>query len=1680
MALVQGRRTQPSALDSPRFFDDAPLSAWRVGNNPSIAASKETFADAKAYTRAEVDDAPSPTIRSEGEPIPIEFVRGANGPDDDEWTIVVDGMRCQPTKLPDGSFVCTLPSGVPFDVITQDTRVRPVSIAVRLENEAELPLSAEAHVTQIIESSEREDNSSKESSEKAVGSRVAIQPYRTTDVTVKAVTMAYPFWAPSQSALGLLSLKPVNRHNEREGAARAYNLYASVRNAAESAAYSSRKRAYDSLRVPGAIAGGIRAATDHLAKLTNQVTVDIELTQADVDRYRTTLRPPKKARNVRPRLVRPRSAKGGNGESYIIGGKSKSVVAELTEMFVHMVNVCERMRTEAKAAYEGGSKEYKKLSLRAQLGAMRFALITDYEGDEETAALFDALLDVDPHPPAQFLLNLRSQVDTISGGKVFTYDNRKNLTSEFRREYIVNECEPTLTKEQEEDFEAFQRNLDAGAIGATAADLGNELPEPEVTRVPNLDLSAAADLPEEERKRLVEENTNYLKAENERLKRIADGEADSKDNTWGGKDYMFVYDRMTLEQRKQTTLRMRIHVHIVNFDGSELKVRFEANQEDGIVAHAVYSEYRKEIDEFDIAAQKLVKCLFDVHAQKRGVVSSAQDQVAEAFETVAEAVFGKYALQRERVRSPYFGSVFEILKYVTYDKAEGWTRWLVAGSPFKLDPCRVEERIAELRIMAREILPIWPPMEPPLPVAPVVPTAPPVVDPDLPAVSIGAILPDNEAYDDLQEFNEEQRKEKAEAQAQADIALQRMNASDPAAGKSFTAPPDEFSVIYNGYSTEEQETRIIVRELPQVVVPGAALTLTFLAYEFDEGLILVKPSQESWWRTGAWIAKAVGSAALWAAAATAGYLAYVGVFDTALAVVKGQLQNEYLASLFPTFLKAGATIVSNPFAGALVLMQDGNVRASFAELASGFLNPLEFEVTKGVSVNDWWDAWARNSGAVTFGANMATWTMSFANRKAELSKRYHDVYEKLQRKLVERPVNSAVVAARSAMKKMRAKTKELRTRSGVADKAAVVYNDYTGRRFGFYEYYENTDALVQRIEGLPRVHKGMEWAAVPDGGALRLFPPLDVADRMYEAEALRGMPIAKTISFTAGTPPALAATSPAELAAKAAHQEIMQLVRRARRLLRGQHLMQSAAALGLELVQNAAAILRASYGISAGITLVDGDDIIWTCLQGGVAARLALRHLSLFDAAESKLLPITGGGRVDKTLRFWRRPRRGVMDDFVKAFVDEAVYVARQERTEAPLVPALRDYSTDAVRSFARAKVLVMNKPGADDLEKTTLLSVVASSMAHGLLMNAPPIDDFYGAIANLVTVAEPAAESFDDQRDFELPKPSSYGSELNKATWASRRIAPSISRSIEVGGGALDIVEKLAALEVADSCGPKTTTRSYYCPMGGRTEAVPSATPFAIDVLGARIVWTEVLYHKAIVLTQAITEASSTTVPTPDGALFLDTVPLSVDTERMKKLRLKKEDNKALPREQLELERLEENAAAMLKLVGMARHPLVIQQAGSVIYVPTSFTSEPPSPAFSQSVPQSLLDTMQWLQTSESDDTPYIVRARVRHMRTVAFNAERFMFALALSRATAACAPRIEVRLRSVDQVASLALGLALLEVEMGSLPVEIGVYVDDVEAARSYAEAVAAQAYKALASNCRVCSLAEAALCL
>ena len=140
-----------------------------------------------------------------GAPIGVELVRGADGPGDDEWHVVVDGLRCRSGGAPGSEErLCYLPPPCnPTAPLGVDTRVRPVMVSVRLENEALRPDRVELTIEQVVASDEVQSASVGIHDAEALKT-FQLPTYSVDDPAANAVILAYPFRAPSQSALGVL------------------------------------------------------------------------------------------------------------------------------------------------------------------------------------------------------------------------------------------------------------------------------------------------------------------------------------------------------------------------------------------------------------------------------------------------------------------------------------------------------------------------------------------------------------------------------------------------------------------------------------------------------------------------------------------------------------------------------------------------------------------------------------------------------------------------------------------------------------------------------------------------------------------------------------------------------------------------------------------------------------------------------------------------------------------------------------------------------------------------------------------------------------------------------------------------------------------------------------------------------------------------------------------------------------------------------------------------------------------------------------------------------------------------------------------------------------------------------------------------------------------------------------
>lgn len=1624
----------PLALDSPRFFDDEPLSAWSEavhgraveGGTLEVASSKRNFDAAKAFAHSNLPGSPFPgdegresKIESAADvPDPvaphigIELVRGANGPSDDDWTVLIDGIRCPISTTASGVKRCRLPGGVARVPLDENTLVRPVVIGVRLESEALMPVTVEVSLKQVLKSKERRARPDDKDEVTDIGGKVLLKPYRVTDVVANAVTMPYPYWAPAQSALGILSYKPIKRWNERKGAILAHNVWANFRNAAEFAAYVARDNAYSSTLLSDSVKQSFAPSTA---------------------RARKPVRP--RAINYKGYPARPKESE--THTTFIIGGKDKSAAKELADLFKKLTVAFLAIPNDAET------------SMQTTLKNMRLANMI--QGETPALALFDALLVATPFTATKVLLDLHFQRPTneTDSNTEILIDARDALFSNFRRKYVVEGCE--------------------------ASD-SNDSTDTKTFKIAEKDIPKFGTLNPEASELLRERQLASLEDEYNRLK---DGHEPP--------DYAFTYARMPIEIRQKTIVHNVICVKAVDFDGAEFNIEFESSEEDGIVAHAVYSKYYKDVLDLDEASIDLVDCLIGNY-MKRDADQMKKDNYNQYKKDVLTKIFGKNP-RRVLNLDEYsmFLNIGQMVKHITWDKGEKEAKKLIESEQFQIDPCNFEERVAELRLMAREVLPIWPPVErddpgtfftdtrceglqaqvPTAPASPPSPAAPTSVDisDSLPILAMDSSVPRLPKPDPIATWTQEDvdywREEKIEADRCEEVKQKREKVQEDAKAEATKRQEEEEEndmrarelanlgdevVLY--INTDDALVR---RDLPHIVRSSTTLALRFKAPDGVEAndIGIVEKGGAEGSRFGnmiKWPMFRFRTWALWSFVTYSSVMVGAKLADAAMfSYNRFQYRQGVTSSM-------SANVASTLSLMGLVFTLGAGSKAAIKTAQEKFGGVL------GNAANYFWSRQSmeyarrqeRNNSMLPLVANFCTMIYTASQRSGQKAKMLKGAYLEHLQELTGSPVLASIDAANATMKEYKKSLDDHQEYFHSVESTSVVYNIHTFKRFTFYEYYQHDKTTVNLMSELAEkrpIHRSSSWNSVPNGNAMRLFPPSDVAAALFEAEELRGLPLTATAKFTAGSPSKLNASTPAELAGKAAFRELLQIVLRARRSLRGEHLMISATQMAMELATKGSALLTLAYGASAGATLVDGDDILWTCARGGTATRLAVRHMSLFEEAEAFRFQNDGQaiseGSRKQTLNFWHRPRRVIMESFAKAWQSEAAAASKERGEELPRAPPLKQLASEAVCMYARTMALISNKPNATRGEIAVAVSVVTSSLAHAIYVASPAEDALATRTLEYIDSREQAALAFIDQADFKRPKPHATQA-LITASWASRRIDTVISRDFELGdndtNGAKVIINMLSSPSIRKEA-PRTY---YYCPMGGMIQATPPRTPFAIDALGSRLVWLHALELSAMRVADAI-RAEDLDDP-EDGVVVKCT-------------------------------RLDQ--ARQNNVTGFSRHPLALTMRATAIEVMLSDTPTADGVGdLKDEGSKTLRDALERMQKNPVDANA--TRSRVQRTRAIAYNSERLLNAASLAGMAGQPASKLCVKLSSATDTLSLSIALAMQSTESGSEPSELVVHVRDVPDGRHIAKRLSEQAHRAYVTGCKVCSLAEVALCV
>lgn len=652
-----------------------------------------------------------------------------------------------------------------------------------------------------------------------------------------------------------------------------------------------------------------------------------------------------------------------------------------------------------------------------------------------------------------------------------------------------------------------------------------------------------------------------------------------------------------------------------------------------------------------------------------------------------------------------------------------------------------------------------------------------------------------------------------------------------------------------------------------------------------------------------------------------------------------------------------------------------------------------------------------------------------------------DIARRAERKLRGTPVLSTFSNAREAVRALRM--------AGGLDELLRA----DGARFRFKQRYGwASAATVGPLPGAAPVGAD-DWDRAPDANAQRLLPPVEVAEALHEAVALRRVPLVPAVRRVVGAPGSDgAATTPAALAAVAAHAELLDALWSDRTVLRGEHATVSAADAALAIAQSGQALVIAAYGVAAGVTHVRGADALWRCFRHGTAARLALRHLSLFaraEEAEGRLAPPgPTAALVAADERAWLRANRELAEEFASAWVAHARTVAAAaRRTEWPTYPLPGSEAAAAAQAYARVRALTT--------DPVAPLATIDVRVARWLSSATNP------SARDAVAVAEARARRFADQAG-RVPPTNRLGPHLLAIALAARRADGEALDAWRPTEPAAALIERLSALTVgaSDAGGPVAAAvggdaqaRHFYFPLGSSLRDAPSATPFDEPSLGVRLVWLANVAEAAQAVATALRLVGVDALP-PDAARIV-------------------------------------HAPTDPAMRGLQRHPLVIGLLGREVRTflarwpdaaAAGAGAAPPGDAASSSMLMALRARLEPLTA----DAGRALRTHTRRARALAFSAERLACALVVVHSLAPAAAGVDVPTHAgqpAETAVAVAVGLALVMGDLGERHTVPTVRMADAATRTAAVEAlgrVEAAARSAIDQGCHAVKLSELALAL
>ena len=1701
----------PSPLDRPGL-DDPPLREWVAdgedGNSMGLAdgharathqfVTPLEFRPDPAWTDQELEDE-LPERASERNPISIELVRGANGPgnDVDQWTVLIDGVRCNPVARPDATFqgeekVYHLP--LPFEDARSlndssldggPTSVRPLAFGVRIEAEALRPAKVELVMEQVVESGDTEQRqladadasfwvqSGQRSGEEevAVISTQVLSSYTPLDTVAPCITTPYPLRAPATSALGLLHF---NKDNTRGNGI--LGQFKDAGKAVVVAAVENQKTWEENAGLQNEVNRTVaqslirRALSQHFKRNERQAQLDDEQTTLNSDRDAAIA-----------------------GIQIANVDQSQLATRELRNL--QPDDVQSEWRAKQRSIRTAFDKKQKTLDNKAR----------KFEEDGKHAKMRiyipkQPLLQSARVPlrlPNAFTASKPQGDCTVLGGNV---EAVADLTTQFEKlEYALK-----MAKLREANKQGYSSDARVGE--ATATERVNSMRrwlvqtgESKATRLlETLLLSKpnfvsfnrkGADWAEAKKQQLEIPATNTQPAKKLTTEEVYEKKYDFKDTD---ASYLLV-DRMSFEALRSSSCRIRFRLKVTD-SGSSTSTKellFEASAMHGYLANAAYTDAPRTVDRLREQMGTFYKNLMqDLQDETRSaslwrtavkLVKDAPDD----FQFVAKAMLdywdrdATYKRRRDRISESNLrawafalgtsadgsgGNLFQralgatTTRYTSIAASVGtevYDAWLqTAAEDAEFDLARERglyarnSTVSTLRYL----------------------TAPGMNN--VVKEFLEAAFEDN---DDKEYFTADKisdgfaslrgtlyELEEVVRQTLPHSMLHDLGADRGAklaadaleAGENSGAFLAAYQAKDAERNAEAQQRRDLYCRMPQIVAPSVFLPPRFTDPKNDVCMDLDFQDVEapSWWnsRLTHWFSYATASAMTYKLAFYLTRRWELSEYEKYKREVN-QTKSWFGGSSFALTTAANAAV-------AYFFPAVGGVAAS-SGVVSYLLDSTVNFLGRSYSASRQ-DQQMRGPGGIIdqrsadVALQSATYVFnvirSYHVRKLVERKDGEEKYKHCMRKARGNPVTAAVANASETLRTLR-RTLDLENDLG------AVNGD--GTRFRFYERFS-----VRRVElegfaaTLVQPHTQNDWKRLPDGLALRFVPPPELVAQVFEGETLRRTPLNAAIarvSETLAAPSSQSGTNLARLAAQRIHTEMQAIVRDHWLLPFRAHpsgaparrcIGRTAPRTATLLAKEACALLRAAFTAKTP-TLIDDDDHFFDCFAGGGAARLAMRQIPTIAQTLGKISgsaqtqPSTATAYLKAARVEWTAERRAAIDTLCKMWEEVATASSNM------LVPQLdvAVASREALASFLRVRELstLANKRSMGPMLAT------ASAMTALYAIVGPDADpQMRNQGLRGLAQASTEVEGFRYQEGFSKPEAKEgnlSGYSTGKVAFAARRLDVEALATAPVGDGVDALVEALGPAKLLTA---NAETEHYYVACGDNLDFQPS--PLLYSGAVAQPVWLQDV-------ADACDRLLATLATSPAG-------PAVAAANGVALLR---------PRTGTE--------------PGLARHPLVVTRqslgdnGGDAVGVRllkqdlVPLTLATPE---AESAMGSLLGAMALLRHDASKETRQradlaadVARVATGRSRILAFNADRCAAGLAL----AAEAPRTEVDATSGAPTAlEVAFGMAMTETTSD----EVVLRTPEPDYERHNLEDLRTVCQEAMKQNCKVVTLAEMSL--